>query len=127
MATTPFTFSGALNLPGGPGLPNDAIPMVLASNFTAQAEFKLELLSSGTQVVDLGTITTPGVKGLLILVAANTTAAPVEVRINGSSTGGIEISPGGLMAVGSPSPVTGITSISIVYTTTNSVRLWALG
>jgi hypothetical protein len=123
----PFSLSATLNLPGGPALPNDPISATVSQNFDNQTEYRLSLSGSGTKVLDLGSVGAPGAKGLMILVEASSTAAPVEVRLNGSATGGVEVSPGGLMVVGNPSPVSGITAVSLVYTTAVTVRIWLLG
>ncbi len=121
-----FSIAATLNLPGGPTLPNDPIPAQVSSNFDHQSEGRLVLSGSGTKVVDLGTASSPGLKCLLVMVESSNIASPVEIRVNGSSTGGVEVSPGGFMAFGSPSPVTGITQLSIVYSSSVTVRFWAL-
>ncbi len=54
------------------------------------------------------------------------TVMPVHVRVNGQAIGE-EIAPGGFKALGSPQPVAGITAVSIVHTSSNTVRIWALG
>lgn len=123
---TPFSFSGSLNLPGGPGLPNDPIPISMSSSFDNEASFRFVLTGSGTKSVNLGTIGSPGIKGLLIEVEASATAAPVIVKLNGSATGGAEVSAGGFYAFGSPLPVSGIIQLDLVYTTAVNVRVWAL-
>lgn len=122
-----FTLESVFSLPGGPGLPLDPISSKVSNTFSHEADFVLSLTSAGTKTVDLGTIASPGVKGLLVAVEASATAAPIKVQINGSVTGGIEIAPGGFMAVASPVPVTGTTQLDIVYTTPVVVRIWAVG
>lgn len=130
MATVPFSLVGTLNMPGGPGLPNDPIAATISAAFNSQAEFKLELADPGeegdTQDVNLGTIGSPGAKCLFIAYEAAAGAAPVQVLVNDSEVG-IEIATGGFLLVGSPVPVSGITSLSIVYTSAATVRVWALG
>lgn len=123
----PFSLQAILNFPGGPGLPNDPISASVSSSFESQAEFRLSLTGSGSHTMDLGTLGAPGVKGLLVMVESSTTAAPVTVLLNGSVTGGTEISPGGFLLVGNPSPVAGITGVELVHTTAVTVRVWALG
>lgn len=122
----PFSAQAVLNLPGGPALPNDPVQAQVSQTFESQVELRLSLTGSGTKAVDMGSIGSPGIKLLFVMVEASSTAAPVSVRLNGSGTGGAEVSAGGFMMVGSPSPVTGITQIDLVYTTSVTVRLWAL-
>lgn len=121
----PFSITATLNLPGGPTLPNDPIPAAVSSNFDHDSEFRLVLSGSGTKNLDLGTVGSPGLKGLLIMVEASSTAAPIVVRANAAVTG-VEIAPGGFLAMGSPVPVSGITALSIDYTSSVTVRIWAL-
>lgn len=124
---TPFTLEAKLLLPPDVGLPPDPIVLSVAMQFDSEADFVFKLTGSGIKAVDLGSIADPGIKGLLIKVDTNPTSAPVLVKINGSSTGGIEISPGGGLSYASPNPLAGITQLDIVYTTAVTVRVWALG
>jgi hypothetical protein len=61
------------------------------------------------------------------MVEAASPAVTILVRVNGEVTGGIEVSSGGFLALGSPSPTAGITEIALVHTTAVNVRIWALG
>ena len=126
--STPFSFTGALQLPGDKGLPQDPIPMNMSSNFTSSNEQVLNLTGAGTITIPMGTVGGAGLKGLLIKVDPTTAVspAPVYAKINGN-TGGEEISPGGFMASANPVPTAGITSLTLTWTTDNVVRVWALG
>lgn len=124
----PFTLQGSLILPPDTGQPNTTIPFALASAFDGDCSYVLNLLGSATKVIDFGSLAAPGLKGFLLEVDPSSTAAPINVRVNGGAAlGQWEVSPGGFLAYGSPSPVTGITSMDIVYTTNVTVRLWLLG
>lgn len=125
--STPFSLEAKLLLPPDVGLPPDPIALAVSNQFDSEADFVFQLTGSGTKSVDLGSIASPGIKGLLIKVDSSATASPIVVKINGSSTGGIEISPGGGIGYASPSPQAGITQLDIVYTTAVTVRIWALG
>lgn len=124
--TTPFTFSGSLQAPPDPGLPADSVPFNLSSQFSASAEFVLSLTGSGSKSVSLGTLGSPGVKGLFIKVDAGSTVAPVLVRLN-AAVAGVEVSGGGFLLLGSPSPVSGVTQLDLDYTTSATVRVWVFG
>lgn len=124
---TPFSFSGVLSLTEAPGLPADPIPINMSGQFTQRSGFVFSLTGSGTQSINFGALGSPGLKGLLIMLDAGSSVSPILIKINGSSTGGIEISSGGFHAVGSPSPTAGITAISIDYTSACTVRAWVLG
>jgi hypothetical protein len=124
---TPFTFTGSLNLPEDVGLPADKIPSNFSSAFDSRADFVLNLTTAGTKSVSLGSIESPGVKGLLVKVDPSATAAPVLLQINASVTGRIELAPGGVFLYGNPAPAAGITQLDVVFTTPCTVRIWALG
>lgn len=124
---TPFGFHGHLQLPGDVGLAPTAIPMMMASHFSAELVAVYPLQGAGTLQVPLGAIGAAGLKGLLVKVdpTSDPTVTPVHVRVNGQSIGE-EIAPGGFKALGSPQPVAGITALSIVHTSSNTVRIWAV-
>ena len=130
--STPFTFLGTLNLPGTPGLPADPIPFGLAANYDSKSSFEYNLpSSSGTKVVDFGTMPTAGVKALLVTydgVPPGGGGPPpvVAILVNGGSTVH-ELSSGGFLCLGSPVPVAGITAMSIAYTGAGKVKVWLLG
>jgi hypothetical protein len=122
----PFTISGSLVFAPDSGQPQATQPFSTASTFESKTEQELNISGAGSQVISFGTLGSPGAKALLIEVDASSTGAPINVNVNGG-TDDLEISPGGFLALGSPAPVTGITSITIVSTTANKVRIRVLG
>jgi len=124
--STPFTFSGSLYYPPDVGLAMAAQPFGLTGSFESKNEQELNITGAGTITVSFGTLGDPGAKGLLIEVDPSGVNALIIVNINGG-TDNIEISPGGFMALGSPSPVDGITELDIVSTTANKVRIRIIG
>jgi hypothetical protein len=124
--STPFTIAGSLNYPGDASLPADPIPLALSSASDHEASSVLKLTGSGTKAVGMGTIPAAGAKGILIKVDPGAGVAPILVTINAGSVP-VEISAGGLFLLGNPSPAAGITALSIAYTTSCVVRVWALG
>lgn len=123
---TPFSLVANLNLPGTPGLPDQAIPASLSSQYSKKAEFEYDFTGSGTQTINLGNIVAPGAKLLLLVHEIVTGAAPVIVKHNASSTG-IEISPGGFLIWSNPAPATGLTALTFDYTAVGRVKVWILG
>lgn len=123
---TAFAFAGSLQLPADAGLPADPIGISMSGQYDSSNEQVLVVTGSGSKTIPFGTVGAAGLKGLLIKVDANASGAPVLITINGGNQP-IEVSPGGFIAVGSPNPVTGITAITVAYTTANKVRVWALG
>lgn len=127
--STPFTFNGALALPGTPGLPFDQIPVLLQAAYDSKAEFEYAFpSSSGTQSVNFGLMPSAGAKLVLVVYdQLGLTPSPViGVALNGSSPVH-EISPGGFLLLASPTPVAGITAMTISYTGVGKVRIWLLG
>lgn len=125
--STPFTIDGALNLPGAPGLPADPLPINLSSQYDSKSEFEYNLpASAGSQSVHFGTMPAAGAKAVLVVYEPKTAAPPIALTVNGGNSP-IEVSQGGLFLIGSPSPVAGITSLSIAYTGAGRVRVWLLG
>jgi hypothetical protein len=125
--STPFTLDAKLLLPPDVGLPPDPIALSVASQFDSEADFVFKLTGTGTKAVNLGSIASPGIKGLFIKVDAGASVQPILVKINGSSTGGIEISAGGGLGFASPNPAAGITQLDITFASDVTVRVWALG
>lgn len=125
--SSPFSFSGALNFPTDLGVPPEMVNIVFASNFDQFTWSKADLVGSGTYAVGFGNILTAA-KMVLIKVDPSATAAPVNLRWNGAGASGEqEVSPGGFFVLGSGSPVAGLTSLNIVYTTNVTVRVLLLG
>jgi hypothetical protein len=124
--SAPFAFAGSFQLPGDQGLPPDQIAINMSSTFDSENKQVLNLSGSGTKTIPFGTVGLAGLKGLLIKVDANPNGQPVLITVN-AGTAPIEVSPGGFIAVGSPSPAAGITSLSVTWTSAAIVRIWALG
>ncbi len=123
---TPLTIDGALNLPGAPGLPVDALPFGLSASYNSKAEYEFNLVGAGSQTVNFGTIPVVGAKALLVVYEVKASAPPVLVTLNGGVTP-IEIAQGGFFVLGSPVPVAGLTSMTIAYTGAGRIRVWLLG
>jgi hypothetical protein len=122
----PFQLSGSLVLPPDTGQPAATVPFGGSGQFIHKQHSRLELTGSGTKVVDFGTIPATGAKGVLVEVEPSATAAPVELQLNGSVTGAVEVSPGGAFAIYNPVPVSGLTDLTVVHTTDVTVNIWLL-
>lgn len=125
----PFTYSATLAYPPDEGVSACEIPITLSAYFSNSASFLYELSGAGTQDVDFGSITPNGAKMVQIEVDADASPAaqPVQVTFNGG-TDQIEISPGGFLSYGSPSPTAaGILSMSIAHAADVTVRVRVLG
>jgi hypothetical protein len=126
--STPFEAKGELIYPPDTGQPNATIPVNVTANFDSKVDYELSLTGSATQSVDMGTVIAPGAKAVLIEVDPDAAASPINVQFNGGGAGGqSEVSPGGFLFMGSPTPTTGITQIDIVHTTNVKVRVRVLG
>ena len=125
--STPFTLGGSLDLPGAPGLPAQPLPFGLTNQYDSKAEFEFNLPSgSGTQVVNFGSMPAAGAKAVLVQYESKAGAPVVLLTVNGGDEA-IELSNGGFLAFGSPTPNDGVTSLSIAYTGAGRVRVWLLG
>lgn len=132
--SNPFTISGALNFPTGPGVPVVPIPFNLNGQYNSEGGGAPLIFGpgSGSASISLGSVPAAGLKGLLVIFDAvspvpNTTPSPIMLQFNGGSTSGQqEISPGGMYLLGSPSPVAGITALVIVYSSNARVWVYAL-
>lgn len=132
----PFTIQGTLALPGAPGLPAEPLPFGVVSQYDSKSEFEYVFpdTPSGSKSVDFGTTAAEGAKLLLVVynyagdVSASvaSSADPILLTLNGSADP-VEVSSGGFLALASPSPSVGITSVSIAYTSAGKVRVWLLG
>lgn len=125
--STPFALVASLQLPGDSGLPVDPIPFNVSSAFTSEADVVLNLTGTGTKSVPFGSIGGAGALGVFIKVDPSASAQPIQVKVNGSSTGLLEISPGGCLCYMNPNPTAGITQLDIVYPTSCVVKCWVLG
>lgn len=118
-----FTFAGSLDYQPDDGQPVAKRAFSQSGNFDSKQESDLVLTGAGTHVVDFGTLA--AAKALLIEVAP-TSLAPVNLNFNGGADD-IEIAPGGFLALSSPTPATGISDLSIVYTMSAGVKIRILG
>jgi hypothetical protein len=130
MAPTPqpFSFAGALQLAQDQSLPQDPIAFNSSSQFVSLASEVLNLVGSGTQAVNFGSIAGAGAKGVFVRYDAAQApgALPILCSINGGSQP-LEVTPGGFIAWMNPSPVSGAVSMSIAFTASCQVRVWLLG
>lgn len=127
MAAKPYTLNAQVTLPPDDGQPAAIRDLLASGSFTHKVESELVLPTSGTRVVSFGTIPASGAK-LVMLEYPVTTVADAEINllINGSVTP-FPISPGGGVILSSPTPGgSGITSLSIVHTTTGTVKVTLL-
>lgn len=127
---TPFSFSGTLSFPPDVAVPPELVGVAFAAQYDQFTWSMMKLTGAGTKSVPFGNIAAPGVKAALIKVDADPagTAAPINLQWNaGGAPGEQEIAPGGFFILGSAVPVTGLTSLSIVYTTAVTVRVLLLG
>lgn len=123
---TPFTITGALNLPADAGLAASAITVGATGSFDSESKEVLKLTGVGSHSVDMGTLPAEGAKVVLVKVDAGSSVAPVLLTINGG-VAPIELAAGGVMLLSNPAPGAGVTSISIAHTTACVVRVWVLG
>ena len=125
---TPFTVAATLSFPPDVSVPAELVDVAFSAQYDQFSWAVMKLTGSGTKVISFGNIGAPGVKAVLIKVDADPVAAPVNLQWNGGGAPGEqEISPGGFFMLGSAAPVTGLTSLSIVYTTAVTVRVLLLG
>jgi len=123
---TPFSFQALLALPILPGLAPDQLPFNASGVFnSAVPGVELNFTGSGTKVVDLGTIASPGAKFLAVQYDALAGGAPITLTVGAATP--IELSTGGFFVLSNPAPATGVTALSITYAGACTVRVWALG
>jgi hypothetical protein len=127
MATSiAFSVTGQLLCPPDEGAPPVAVSFGVTGQAQSEEGGRLSLTGAGTKVVAFGTVGTPGAKAVLIEYLPSSAGEPISVKFNGG-TDALEISPGGFFALGSPTPVDGIVSLSIAYTSDCQVRVKLLG
>jgi len=80
----------------------------------------VELVGSGTKVLDLSTVSPSGAKMVLLSFEQGTNNTPIEVDLG---TDVIELTPGGIFLVHNPNATAGISGLSVNYTTDGI--LWA--
>lgn len=127
MATTnPLVLQGTLTFPPDEGQAAVPVQFGLQATYQSVLDTRLVMTGAGVQSVPFGSIGSPGAKAALIEFEATVGATPVEVRFNGSADG-IELSPGGFLAYGSPNPGAGITALVIERTGDAVVRVRLFG
>lgn len=123
----PVAFQGTLQLAADQSLPQAPIPFNASGTYTELAQLLLDIAGAGSTNVPFGTIGSPGAKGVFIRYDAQPApAAAVTVAINAGSQP-VELTPGGFLALFSPNPSAGITSLSITATAACQLRVWLLG
>lgn len=120
------SITGQLLVPPDEGAPPAPVQFGIVAQCQSEEGGRLVLTGSGTKVVSFGTVGSPGAKLVLIEYLTGTAAAPLELAFNSSSTP-LELSPGGFLAYGSPTPQAGITSLTITYTSDCTLRVRLLG
>lgn len=126
----PVSLAGTLRYTANPGQPEQSVAINISMQYTKRSEALLPLTGSGTKDVDFGEVVSPGAKAVVVLVDADPTGAaqPIMCRYNGgTATGQKEVSPGGAEILLSPNPSAGITELSIVHTSSVTVRVWIFG
>jgi len=123
-STNPFSVLGTLTFPPDEGQQQVSLAFGLSNQFTSVLDMRLALTGAGTTVVPFGSVATA--KLLLVEFEAASGAAPINLLINGG-TDEIELSPGGLLLLASPTPQSGVAGLSIVRTTDAVVRVRLLG
>lgn len=125
--STPFTLQATLGLPGTPGLAIESLAFQMAAQYDSKSEFEYNLpSSSGSKIVDFGTMPSVGAKAILAYYEPVTGGAVIALTINAGNQP-LELSPGGIFAYSSPTPAVGITAMTITYTAAGRVRVWLLG
>jgi len=133
MAAEPFTLTASLAMPPDSGQPNEIISHNFTGTFTAAIQQKFELNGTGTRVVNFGPVSTDTTSGARVVWLeyerpATGPAFPIRVAINGGTP--ITIGAGGFMAWSNPPGFLSsgsITSLSIDFSTTCTVRVALLG
>lgn len=105
--------------------------------YSGKSEARIELTGVDSYTIDLAMMPAAGLKGLLVIVepldaADSPITDPVTVTWTSNAVSKSEkISAGpetpGFFAIGNPSPVTGITALSLASTANAVVRIVALG
>ena len=127
--STPFTTTLTVQTPLAAGQPPLPIVAALSAAYDSRTEYRLSFTVSGTKTLDMGTLGPNGAKLLLVTMDASVdpTVQPVLLSLNGA-TPGIEVSPGGFFALGSPQPTTaGVLSITITHASTAAMSVWVFG
>jgi hypothetical protein len=126
MSAEPYTLAASLSLPPDVGQPLEVLDYSFTGSASNAVRHKLDLTGSGTHVVGFGAIPAAGAK---VIFLEYDNLAPGNLVINLVINGGdpIPVSPGGFFAYSNPTPASGVTSLSIVYTAACTVRVTLLG
>jgi hypothetical protein len=123
-STNPFQLQGTLSYPPAQGSSPEPLPFGLSGSFTALTDTRLVMSGAGTTNVPFGTVV--NAKLLLLEYEAAEGAVAVQLHINGS-TEDLELTPGGMLLFASPTPVSGLTSLSVERTGDAVIRVRLLG
>ncbi len=124
----PFSISATLTFPPDDGEPAVDRKADGSSSFKVLSEFRYDLVGTGTQAVNFGSIVT-GAKAVMIEVDPDPSpsAQPITVASN-AGTGVWQLAPGGHMTYYNPKPAAGgVTALSITYASSCTVRVRLLG
>jgi hypothetical protein len=127
--STPFSAELKVMAPPMAGQPDCQVPISFVSAYDHRASYRLEFTGAGTKVLDLGTLGPNGAKMFVVTVDSDPSpsAQPVTIAVNASAPG-IEVSPGGFLALGSPKPTTaGALTLSITHPTSAKLNVWVFG
>lgn len=127
VAPTPVAFTGTLLLPADASLPPDQVPFNASFNInSAQPDQVLNVTGSGSLVIGFGTVAAPGAKLVAVRYDQQTGAPPILLKFNGSTIP-LELTTGGFLVYASPTPASGITSLTIDHTGDGQIKVWILG
>ena len=117
-----FSIQASLNYPPDVGQVVASRAVSQAGNFDSKVEYEYVFTVEGTQVVDLGSVA----KATAIMVEVGADSSdPISLVFNDGAEP-IEISPGGFVAISSPTPSVGITALSIVHGDDAKVNVYIL-
>ena len=106
---------------------SDPIELLASLTNTAEGRHRFPITGADTLEIPMDSVPAAGCKLLAVYVEPLTGGGSVEVRINGSATGGAPLHPGGFLLFADPSPASGITSAELVTSGNANVRVWLLG
>lgn len=124
MSSSPFTVQGSLQYPPDDGQAQLSVPFGLSNSFTSLLDTKLNLSGTSTTTVPFGSVA--AAKLLLVEFEAAQGAQPVQLSFNGG-TDELELSPGGILLLASPTPQAGVTALTVAHTSAATVRIRILG
>lgn len=123
---SPFTLTSVLSFPPIDGQPLIPVPFNYSGQYKSRGIHDLYFTGTGTFVVPMGTIASPGALVCIVEHVPVTGAMPIVLLYNGASQGK-ELAPGGGDLYYNPAPVAGITSLSFSYIALGRVRVWLFG